>query len=227
MGDLQRALHVYGVATTYVKESGFYRELAWQSSMQFHEFSEQTLLRESAWVILCSGFREEIVRKRFDYLSLCFCEWESATSILESMPACRFAALGGFGNSRKIDAIISVAEVIACNGFESLKARIIEDPVRHLQELPFVGPTTSWHLAKNLGYNVAKPDRHLVRLSNALRFEDAHALCSAIAAETGENSSTVDIVLWRFLVSQRRARPMKPPHTPSNSGVPDKSGSSS
>jgi len=74
------------------------------------------------------------------------------------------------------------------------------DPVAALQIFPFIGPTTSWHLAKNLGFDVAKNDRHLARLASANGYDDAHSLCRVISKATGEQVGIIDIVLWRYAV---------------------------
>ncbi len=61
-----------------------------------------------------------------------------------------------------------------------------------------MGEATSFHLAKNIGLNVAKPDRHLVRMSSALGFESVNILCSEISNLIEENISLIDLVLWRY-----------------------------
>jgi hypothetical protein len=49
-----------------------------------------------------------------------------------------------------------------------------------------------------LGLNVAKNDRHLAKIAEHYGFSSAHTLCQAISDTTGEPTSVVDIVLWRF-----------------------------
>ena len=99
-----------------VKESviaaGFSQELLWVSNIAGAQFSEFDLLRESAWVILCSGFSEAVVRRRFSYISLCYCDWESAASIAKKGAVCIRAAKHGSGNAAKLAAIVRVAEII-------------------------------------------------------------------------------------------------------------------
>jgi hypothetical protein len=46
--------------------------------------------------------------------------------------------------------------------------------------------------------DVAKPDRHLLRVSKALGFKSPQALCSTISDFTGEKVAVVDLVIWRF-----------------------------
>lgn len=64
------------------------------------------------------------------------------------------------------------------------------------QTLPFVGPITKFHLAKNLGGNHVKPDVHLARLASA-EGVTPWQLCRRLALATGFREATVDTVLWR------------------------------
>jgi hypothetical protein len=80
-----------------------------------------------------------------------------------------------------------------------VRAAIATDPIQKLMEFPFIGPITVWHLAKNLGLNVAKPDRHLVRISMALGFSNPMKFCNVIAQERGDPVRVVDLIIWRYM----------------------------
>jgi len=188
----------YHTAKEQLLSAGFAAEMDWQREQEFSAFTETDLLREAAWVILCSGFRESVVRQRFDLVSLCFCDWESAREICNSAEQCRATALAAFGNRQKIDAILGTAAVVIRLGFAQLKECILQDPIRSVQILPFIGPITAFHLVKNLGYATAKPDRHLVRLASALGYPDVHQLCGSLSEATGDPIQVVDVVLWRY-----------------------------
>jgi hypothetical protein len=58
---------------------------------------------------------------------------------------------------------------------------------------------TVWHLAKNLGFDAAKPDRHLVRIAEHYGFDHPRAFCTAIAQASSDPVKVVDLVVWRFL----------------------------
>ena len=73
---------------------------------------------------------------------------------------------------------------------------IAGDPVAYLQRLPWIGPVTRYHLAKNLGTDVAKPDVHLERIARRDKTSTAK-LCHRLACETGYRIATVDTILWR------------------------------
>lgn len=188
----------YHRAKRTVNEAGFLHEADWQSRLVFDGFTESQLLRESAWVILCCGFRERIVRRTFGYISLCFCDWSSAEEIMKHEDLCQRTALKAIHNEGKIRAIVAVAKRVCDHGFCCVKQRILSAPLVELQEFPYVGPTTARHLAKNLGMDVAKPDRHLSRIAEMAGTGGAQELCSLLSGMTGDPVSVVDVVLWRY-----------------------------
>jgi hypothetical protein len=190
----------YRMAKDRLVSGSFASEMHWQLEQDFGTFSETDLLRETAWVILCSGFKESVVRQRFDLISLCFCDWESANEICTFAQSCERTALAVFSNRQKIDAILGTAALINQLGFQRIKLSILQNPIQSLRMFPFIGPVTAFHLAKNLGYATAKPDRHLVRVAAAFGYSDVQHLCSSISLATGDPIQVVDVVLWRYAV---------------------------
>lgn len=71
-----------------------------------------------------------------------------------------------------------------------------EDKLTSLASLPWIGHTTKYHLAKNFGLDVAKPDVHLKRLADHYGLT-AQALCEDLARRTGLRVATIDTLLWR------------------------------
>lgn len=193
----------YSEVKTYVISSGFQDEIKWQAKLCFDNITESNFLREGAWVILNSGMRESVIRKYFQDLSFCFFEWESAKKIAEARGFCYESAIDIFNNDRKISAIIDMSVRICDLGFNKLKEFLEQSPIEFLQTFQYIGAVTSYHLAKNLGLQIAKPDRHLVRLSDLLGFENVQDMCSVIAKDSGDTIPVVDIVLWRFATLER------------------------
>lgn len=70
------------------------------------------------------------------------------------------------------------------------------DKVAYAKTLPWIGGITAFHVAKNFGEQVAKPDVHLKRLAD-LEGVTAQSLCERLAAETGYKVAAVDTILWR------------------------------
>jgi hypothetical protein len=160
--------------------------------------SESGFLRELAWVILCGGMAESVVRGVFPAITESFLNWRSAEEISECSKECVDSAMAHFRHKRKIEAIAAGARTVHVRSFPVIRDDILRDPLGCLVEFPFIGPTTVFHLAKNIGVQVAKPDRHLARLALANGFDDVQAFCGCISVFLGEDIRKVDSVLWRF-----------------------------
>ena len=220
--DIELALATFQRAREAVAQTVLSREIAWQRATRPGHFTETDLLREAAWVILCGGFREATVRRIFNYVSLCFFDWESASEIAEVGTDCVAAASTVFNHPRKLSAIVDVAQRVAHLGFAEIKNRIIGEPVIELRHFSYIGKVTAWHLAKNLGFDVAKPDRHLVRLAQVHGFADAHALCAALSQATGEPVRVVDLILWRYAAGGANGAPRERPLSATGECLPER-----
>lgn len=181
-----------------VISNGFGAEIDWQTGLRFAEINESDFLREAAWVILSAGMRETIIRQRFPALSNAFFNWQCADAIAANRSQCSEAAFEIFRHGPKIAAIVNLTENVASNGFLRIKRRLAEEGLAYLQTFDFIGPVTSFHLAKNLGINVAKPDRHLKRFADLFGFKTPQELCQMVSNQTGDSVAVVDLVFWRF-----------------------------
>lgn len=193
----------YLMAKRIIIERGFQNELQWQSSLCFEELNETIFLKELAWVILSSGMREKVIRKIFPDISNCFFNWSSAKVITDNADVCLNKAIREFNHRPKINAIIWAAKKIENINFDEFKNQIKEDPIEVLQQFPYIGTTTVFHLAKNIGLPVAKPDRHLLRIAYQEGFSDVQDFCSQISQMSGDSIPVVDIVLWRFATVEK------------------------
>jgi hypothetical protein len=196
------------LASAYVKAkikvltAGYAHEIIWQRNLRTEEVTECGLLRECAWVILSSGMRESVVQKKFPHISGAFLQWSSAEEIVWHHEQCVNSAFALFRHKGKIDAIAQCAEIIHQKGFAALHAELRSDPIDALQQFPYIGPATSYHVAKNIGFSVAKPDRHLCRFATLCGYGSPSDLCKALADYIGDPIAVVDIVLWRFATLQ-------------------------
>lgn len=74
-----------------------------------------------------------------------------------------------------------------------------DEPMLMVAELPFIGPVTVYHLAKNFGSDTAKADVHMERLAGREK-TTTHRMCRRLSRETGYRIATIDSVLWRACV---------------------------
>jgi hypothetical protein len=196
--DPERLALAYLTAKRHVIDSGFAAEIDWQAEKDFERITESELLQEAAWVVLSSGFRESVVRKKFPGISAAFLNWSDANEIIRWLDRCKKAALRVFGHRRKIDAIANIVSRVAEDRFPKIKERIRHEGIAFIQEWPFMGAVTSLHLAKNLGLAVVKPDRHLMRVASTAGYPTPDQMCRTIAKVVGESLAVVDLVIWRY-----------------------------
>jgi len=188
----------YLTAREFVVDAGFGSEIDWQDTREFCRLGERDFLQEAAWVVLSAGMADSVVRRVFNDVSEAFLRWRSATDIVVHQDECIEQAERAFRNKRKLRAIVFIAESVAAVGFDAFKEQLETGGPAALQDLDFIGPVTCFHLAKNIGLDFVKPDRHLMRAAAAARVNDPTELCHAIAGVTGDRLATVDLVFWRY-----------------------------
>jgi len=193
----------YLAAKSNVIANGFAAEIDWQEGASLDGLSEPVFLREAAWVILSSGLSEQVVRKCFPGISTAFNAWSSAEGIWRHRRRCRAHALTVFSSERKIDAILAICGFVARYGFERFRVLLVDDGLAFLMRFKFLGPATGRHLAKNIGFALAKPDRHLKRIAGMLGYVNVSDLCAEIATLVGDSIPVVDVVLWRYATLNR------------------------
>lgn len=137
-----------------------------------------------AFVVCNSGMKAQIAGPIFKRIIDCLNEGGDISTV--------------FGHKLKVKAI---KEVLAKRHelFSQFCETQFEDTGAILdfcESLPHIGRITKYHLAKDLGCDVAKPDRHLVRIA-AKYGVTAEELCKKLSDETGDRIAAVDFILWR------------------------------
>jgi hypothetical protein len=186
------------VAKRQVVAAGYAAEIEWQCSRVVGTVTREAFVREATWVVLSSGFRESVVVRVFPHIADIVTRLDSVDP--DSLEVDKGRALLLFCNRRKIDAIFRIAERVFALAERELIEILLRSPFEFINDLPYMGPATSRHLAKNLGIPVAKPDRHLARLTLITGRESVDALCSSVASFVGDSVTVVDLVLWRWSV---------------------------
>lgn len=186
------------------------RDIEWVDGRRWGDFRQQgpgMFLLEHAYVVLCSGFKNSVVEGFWqDYLRAWrgWEEWQTLP-IGAAVQDCNDI----FGNKAKNEAIGAACHRMRLLGWDDVVENIGRTGVDALEAWPWIGPITKFHLGRNIGLDVVKPDRHLVRWAEALGYETPLELCEAIGRLTGERVGTVDVVLWRWAEAEG-----KPSRTP-------------
>lgn len=169
---------------TIVQSAGYGDEITWAENIQPCSSADDFAL-EHAFVVCNSGMKAQIARPIFE-------------NVKQLLGAGVSSSLG-FGHVQKTAAIDRVW-ILRDEFFRAWKALERMQPLtaqlEWLQTLPWIGPITRYHLAKNLGVDCCKPDRHLVRI--AAELDEAPAqMCARLSRITGDQVRVVDTVLWR------------------------------
>lgn len=180
-------IEFYNHAKQEVIKAGFKKEIDFVERRKFSDIKPLDFLQEYVYVVINSGMKNQVadgIYRRYR---------EKGSSVV--------------GHPGKRKAIIK-AQLHYRYWFAELKqcGSIIEK-LNYLVTLPWIGPITAFHLARNLGIDVAKPDRHLLRIAqhfgydkNQVNLGYVQMMCKDIAKKTGDRIGTADIVLWRFSV---------------------------
>ncbi len=196
------ATDFYVKSRDWILNSPFRDEVVTYAARRPDTVTEQQFLCETAWVALSSGFRASAVARCFSFVALAFGDFRSAAEIVAKADLCVSIASARFRHPEKLRAVVRAAQLtLDWSSFDAFRNSILGDPEPTLRRIPFIGDVTAKHLARNLGFDVAKPDRHLERLSSRFGFATTAELCRAVSADTGDPVRMIDAVLWRTAVS--------------------------
>lgn len=153
-------------------------DIRWSESVK-GPANPEAFASETIFVICNSGMRFTVARKIYDRIMPALLEGRSA-----------HAEFRHKGKASAIDLIWKDRQAL----FYGYLAA--EDKLAFCRALPWIGTTTQYHLAKNFGVDVAKPDVHLQRLGD-LYGKSPHDLCRELAHAVGLRVATIDLILWR------------------------------
>jgi hypothetical protein len=159
-------------------EAGYSEDSAWAEQLRQPDDADE-FAETAVYVIVNSGMQYPVAQQIF---GRCLEALGARGSVRK--------AFGHPGKARAIDRIWKERRQL----FDAY--RIADDKLEFCRSLPWIGPVTSYHLAKNLGLDVPKPDVHLARLARRDK-TTVERLCAKLARQTGYRSATIDTILWR------------------------------
>ncbi len=196
--NIDELARVYFIAKNYVIQKGYSHEIDWQERVSICDLSAQSFLKEYSWVVLASGLSDKVVTKVFPKIEVILDDWLNLEHIAANYINLEKSLLKVFNNKLKIKALLDTALIVYTQGIFKIKNYIQLNGITYLKSFSFIGETTCFHLAKNIGLSYAKPDRHLIRISNQIGFDSPHILCKLISEYISEKIQVVDLVLWRY-----------------------------
>ena len=133
--------------------------------LDFDKLSATDFLEKYCWVVFASGFRNKIVKANFPAITVVFKNFD-LDALADLKPIKRDTL--PIQNKLKADNFLKGCKMIAREGFDGFKSRVSEGGMDVLQELPWIGDVTKYHLAMNIGLqDTAKPDVWLKRCAES------------------------------------------------------------
>lgn len=157
---------------------GYLAEIEWAEDIKKCEDST-SFCQEYIWVICNSGMKNQIAEIIYKRILQAIIDHVDISEVF-----------GHKGKVKAIKAMIKSHKDVFWNYKHS------EDKLEFCGNLAWIGKITKYHLCKNLGENVIKPDRHLARIAKEYE-TDPFSLCGKLSERLGDNLHTVDVVLWR------------------------------
>ena len=201
---MKSPIELFKNAEKFCRANGFQREIDWcENRPTLNQMLDNDVLREYAWVVFNSGMRNSVIEAKWQDLCKAF-RWFNLKSILDDEEAVRQDVLNVFGHNGKVDAVIEMAKELWCES-ANFRESVKQTPLDTLKDLSFIGDITKYHLARNLGFDYIKPDRHLQRLADEYGMTPFE-FCDLIHDETGRRLGTIDVILWRFCEQQGQTK---------------------
>lgn len=163
------------------------------------KITDKFFLSELAWCIYNSGMKESVVRKKWPDIEVVFHFFDAddivffEKEILEMIRPI-------FNHQRKARAVVMAAKKLQQERpIKNKLANMTEnEALSYFESFPYIGKVTRYHLARNVGYDVVKPDRHLVRLGEMFN-TNPFDLVEEISTLTGSKKGFIDYVFWQWL----------------------------
>ena len=153
-------------------------DIAWAQACKPPKDAEAFAL-EVIFVICNSGMRNTVARGIFERVKAAILDGRSASEVFRHK-----------GKAAAIDHVWRHQELL-CFDYT-----VADDKLAFAESLPWIGGITKYHVTKNFGADVAKPDVHLQRLADREGC-NVQALCERLAGELGLRVAAIDTVLWR------------------------------
>ena len=173
-----KIIEFYNQAKQNIIQKGYQKEIDWVENRQFNDQNITTFFGEYMYVVINSGMKNQV-----------------AEGIYRRAMKAGMSAVGHPQKRKALELGMKMKE----QWFQELKEKkTFTEQLEYLETLPFIGPVTKYHLARNLGIDCAKPDRHLVRLAEKYGYDNVQEMCQFISDAVGDRIGTVDVVLWRY-----------------------------
>lgn len=179
--DTEMTFMFFEKALFFIQNSDYKKEMNYQNDLIYEKLELSQFFNEFVFVVLSAGMKNQIVTNMFK--KFIDSKYDPGTVGHELK---RAAIIKGLNNQEQ--------------WFVTLKSKKTDrERVEYLGTLPFIGKITKYHLAKNLGIDCVKPDRHLVLLAKKFKWDSPRIMCDWLKEKFILKLRVIDVILWRYL----------------------------
>ena len=170
---------------------GIEYDAKWVYQVSPDTITPQEFFEEYIWVVYACNFKVTHLGGLWKPLCEAYGNYEALDG------SRRQAVLNVIDNERKWSAVHRTALMMQGFGWDEFR-KLCLDEIDSITLLGFIGPVTKFHLARNLGFDVAKPDRWMCRIANKTGWESVSSMCEYLSEKHGLSVKEVDIILWEY-----------------------------
>jgi 3-methyladenine DNA glycosylase/8-oxoguanine DNA glycosylase len=159
--------------------------------------SKELFWPEYIWCVYTAGFSAKVITKIFPALMSAYGGPPDDDGFGKSPIVSWEAVMKINANRRRFRSVIKCQGILSGYGWPEFNRRYLQY-VDDMEKLPGIGRVTKYHLARNLGFDVVKPDLHLERLRKWYGFTSSLQMCEMLAHMYEERLGVVDFVLWAY-----------------------------
>lgn len=197
----QQLIDLYESALHRVIERGWGDEVQYFRGLTFDKVDGRFFFRECAFCVYAAGFSNYVLNSKWEGLTKAYKNW-SYEKVCQYADEVRNQALGFIHHEGKVKAILECAEKLNDWGWPSFRdwlqsMNLLIQP----GQLKYIGQAARYHLARNIGADVAKPDRYMLDHASECGYpptdEGVQQFARRVARLVGDRVGVVDYVLWR------------------------------
>lgn len=181
---------LFSEAQRYCRERDY--DTKWVYKVSPDTIAPQEFFEEYIWVVYACNFDVTHLEDLWKPLREAYGKYDSLDR------TSRQGVLDVINSERKWNAVYRTALIMQGFGWNEFR-KLCLDEIDSMTSLGFIGPVTKFHLARNLGFDVAKPDRWMCRIANRLGWESVNSMCEYLSKKYSMSMKEIDITLWKYV----------------------------
>ena len=155
-------------------------------------------------VVYVSGFSVAVVKRHWPAMRTAYKDFD-LVKLARTKVSKRLLSALPIKSERKAEGFLHGCRIVADWGWPQYRAGLlwerkrygIEAVARVLEELPYIGAITRYHLAMRIGLDLAKPDRHVARTANEFN-ATVDEMVEYLSEKLGHSRRYVDAVIFEY-----------------------------